>query len=474
MQDSGKRGKNGLCRPTSSKKLRKPTRRQVLKYGAYAGLGCGLSSALWISGCGGSKSSKRVNIVFILIDALRKDHLGCYGYGVKTTKNISRLADQAVMYTKVISPSTWTKTSMASIMTGTTPARHGVKGIKDVLPGRLTTIAEVLSRNGYHTVGINTNPWLKSMFGFRQGFNVYGMCASRSSMFARAWAVNQQAVTEMKRRRGRKPLFLYLHYMDVHAPYIPQRPYFRKPQLAVPGVGLLPDARIEYLYRMKGLRGPAVQQRVIDLYDGEIKTADAAVAEIRDELDKLIGLENTLFVITADHGEAFLEHGTPEHGYNLYPEVYSVPLLMLWPGKLQGGTEINAQMRSIDIAPTLLELAGLDIPASFEGKVLPTSAAENAHDRLAVAEVGTNDYIPNLDYAAVVSRGYLYIHERTNNRVEFYDLLVDAGAKKNLGASHPKFGFYAKFEPKAGSEPSGKTELDELTRRQLESLGYLK
>jgi len=364
---------------------------------------------------------------------------------------------------------------MASIMTGTTPARHGVKAVKDVLPGRLTTIAEALSAGGYYTVGINTNPWLKSMFGFQQGFNVYGMCASRSSMFARAWAVNKQAVIEMKRRRGRKPIFLYLHYMDVHAPYIPQRPYFTKPTLAVPGLGLLPDDRIEYLYRKKGLRGPGVQQRVIDLYDGEIKTADAAVAEIHDKLDKLIGLENTLFVITSDHGEAFLEHGKPEHGYNLYPEVYSVPLLLLWHGKLAGGMEINAQVRSIDIAPTLLELAGLDIPASFEGKPLPTSAGQAARDRLAVAEVGTNDYIPNLDYAAVVSRQYLYIHERINNRVEFYDLLVDAGAKKDLGPSHPKVGYYAKFEPApARAKPAGKTELDEQTRRQLESLGYLK
>jgi arylsulfatase A-like enzyme len=447
------------------------TRRAVLKHSLSAV--ASLSTGLWLSGCGRKAPRDAPNVVFLLIDALRADHLPCYGYKPEVAPNIDALASRAMLFKRVIAPSSWTKTSMASIMTGRGPWRHGVKGVKDTLPAELTTMAEAFSKNGYHTIGVNTNPWLKPMFGFDAGFDHY-TTLDFSAGFADAFDVNNSAMQAISARPASKPAFVYLHYMDVHAPYTPEPPYFNQPPIGIQGGGTLPDNRLEFMYRKQGLRGPVAQQRVIDLYDGEIRTVDAAVAEFIDKLQNIRGFENTLYVITSDHGESFLEHGTTEHGWNLYPEVYEVPLLLIWKEHLSAGQEISAQVRSIDIPPTLFALSGIPKPESFDGKAIITPTDRNVKDRMASCEVGTNDYVPDKDYVAVVSKEYLYVREKTENNTEFYDLKADPGALKDLGQNHPQYEFYAALEPKShGAKSTAQTELDEQTRQQLESLGYL-
>ena len=456
-------------------------RRELLKYGLYSGLAASLSSSLWLSGCAKWRG-KKPNIVFILIDALRADHLPSYGYKIDTAPNIQRLTRQGVVFERVIAPSTWTKTSIASIMASCNPSRHGARGIKDVLPSQLTTIAEQLSTNGYRTVAVNTNPWLAPKFGFKAGFDIYRTLPINSSgpiserSFSLAWAVNHKAMEFLKECSQKEPVFLYLHYMDVHAPYRPRPPFFSAPALDVPGFGVLPNDKLEFIYRIKGLDAPGVRERVIELYDGEIRTVDAAVGKLLERLQKKGWLDNTIVVITSDHGEAFGEHGTVEHGVNLYPEVYEVPLILLWPGHLPAGVRIGVQVRSIDIAPTLLGLAGLTVPKSFDGEPLLPMEAGALEDRIAISAVGLNDGAPDSDYIAVVSREYLYVREKIKNIVEFYDLRSDPEAHNNLGQSHPEATFYAGFEDKdnAATRTSEQVELDEETREQLKSLGYLR
>ena len=132
--------------------------------------------------------------------------------------------------------------------------------------------------------------------------------------------------------------------------------------LTIPDLGVVPDGELEERYREKGFDAPGVQERVIELYDGEIRTADAAINQVFEEIKKMNGLENTISVITSDHGEAFREHGTTTHGKNFYPETYEVPLIFSWPDCLSSGTRISNQVRSIDIAPTLFDLTGLLTP----------------------------------------------------------------------------------------------------------------
>jgi arylsulfatase A-like enzyme len=445
------------------------TRRRILKMG----LGCGLSAVLFMSGCRRRPPADVPNIIFILIDALRADHLPCYGYGVGTAPNLGRLAKEGMLFRRVIAPSSWTKTSMASILTSSNPSHTGVKRVNDALPRRPTTLAKMLMKNGYRTVGVNTNPWLLASFGFDSGFHIYSSLYEPGGFFG-AWRVNREAATLLQKQSRALPVFLYLHYMDVHSPYTPERMYFSKPPIDVPGLGVIPDNKLELMYRTEGLQGPDVQQRIIELYDGGIRMVDAAIAELLNQLKRMGRLENAIVVITSDHGEAFREHGTTEHGKNLYPEVYEVPLILHWPGHLPPGTRINAQVRSIDIAPTLLSLIGADIPASFKGTTLPL-AAGNGEDRIAISEVGLNGFIPELDYAAVISAEYLYVHERRNDTVEFYDLRADPGAQHNLGRLHLKVASYAMLEEteQAGSK-TRQVELDKHTQEMLKSLGYLK
>jgi arylsulfatase A-like enzyme len=412
-----------------------------------------------------------------MVDTLRADHMPNYGYKYNTTPNLQKLSKKAVLFKRVIAPSSWTKTSMASIMTSQNPSQHGVRGINDVLPDDLITITEGLSGHGYQTVGVNTNPWLEPKFGFHAGFDIYeSIPFVRNNLereFCDAWRVNQKAMELLAQCSQDKPVFLYLHYMDVHRPYRPKPPYFSGGPLTIPGHGTISNEELDYRYARKGLRGPMVQKRIIELYDGEIRTIDAALEELLDDLGKKPGFENTIFVITSDHGEAFNEHGKILHGNSLYPEVYEVPMIFFWPGGLSGGQEIDVQVSSIDIAPTLFKLAELPVPKSFHGEALLPMKRGSIKERIALSAVGLNDAIPNLDYIAVVSSEYLYIREKINNKIEFYDLQSDPRAHNNLGPSHPKVAFYAKFEGSSINHTIEQAELDQKTIEKLKSFGYL-
>jgi arylsulfatase A-like enzyme len=260
--------------------------------------------------------------------------------------------------------------------------------------------------------------------------------------------------------------------MDVHAPYLPGAACFAPPPLDVPGYGPMPDKVLEGRYRKEGLSAPGVQERVEALYRAEIRCADAAIGDLLVEMRKRGWLDDAIVVVTSDHGESFREHGTTEHGWNLYPEVYEVPLVMVWPGRLAAGSRVARQVSSIDVGPTLLELAGLEVPGSFEGhSLLPFGSG--GQDGVAICAVGLNDYVPDLDYVAVVSREYLYIRERRGGAVEFYGLADDPGARKNLGAAHPAAGPLAALATASARQTAETSRLDPETREQLKSLGYL-
>jgi arylsulfatase A-like enzyme len=409
----------------------------------------------------------RPNVILIVVDTLRRDRLPGYGALRDAAPALARLAEQGVLFERVIAPSSWTKTSMASIVTARNPDRHGVRGVEDVLPERFTSLAQAFSAGGYETVGINANPWLRREFGFASGYDVYEVHS-----FAPARKLNHRARTLIADRSGR-PFFLYLHYMDVHAPYLPGAACFGAPPLDVPGFGPMPDKVLEGRYRKDALAAPGVQERVEALYEAEIRCADATIGELLDELRGLGRLDDTIVVVTSDHGEAFREHGTTEHGWNLYPEVYEVPLVIAWPGQLTAGVRVDRQVSSVDLAPTLLELAGLSVPQSFEGRSLLPLEAAGRPDGVAICAVGLNDYVPDRDYVAVVSREHLFIKERRTGAVELYGLRDDPGAQRNLGEQHPAAGPLAALAASAALEKAGTQQLDEETRRQLKALGYL-
>jgi len=422
----------------------------------------GLPIFLSLVACGAApRPDAPPNIVMIVVDTLRADHLPSYGYLRDTAPGISRLAASGVLFERVIAPSSWTKTSMASIMTGQLPASHGVLRHRNALPSRTTTLASRLASQGYRTLGVNTNPWLQAQFGFDAGFDVYETIrhAKESGV---ATEVNRRALALLAASPRDRPVFLYLHFMDVHAPY------------RITGVSTAEDAALEYAYRKEGLDDPGVQERVIELYDAGIHALDAELSTLRRELAAVLPAEETLTVLTSDHGEAFREHGNTEHGKDLYPEVLEVPLIFAWPGVLPEGVRVAAQVRSIDIAPTLLALAQGSVPDSFEGSPLLPLTGHAIEDRLAHSELYFRRPLDPFHLAAVISPDHFFVHEKMSGTTEFYDLRADPGAQHDLGGDDPRAARYAASERSATVIRPAERTLDAGTRDELEALGYLK
>jgi arylsulfatase A-like enzyme len=261
--------------------------------------------------------------------------------------------------------------------------------------------------------------------------------------------------------------------MDVHGPYRPDPAWFDEPPLAVAGRPL-PDRDFELRYRRGELRGPEFDRRARALYEAEVRQLDAELGRLFEALRQRGRLDAAVLAITSDHGEAFGEHGEPTHGRNFYPEVYAVPLLLHAPGRVPAGLRVAALVRSIDIAPTLLALAGLEPPASFQGEPLLPLTTGSIRARVARGAVGLNDHAPDRDFSAVVTEDRLYVRDKLGGRVEVYDLAADPGALRDLGAAHPDAARLAALEDGAGAEAGpGRVEIDAGLRGQLESLGYL-
>lgn len=409
------------------------------------------------------------DIVLIVIDTLRADSLPPYRAPRENAPNLAAFAQGGVVFERVIAPSSWTKTSMASLLTGTNPGRHGVRGIEHALPVEIPTLARMLRDAGYRTLAVQTNPWLRARFGFDEGFDRYAFVS-----FGAAEKVNERALTLLDEAGRDHPIFLYLHYMDVHAPYRPGPRWFHEPALEVAGRGPVADDELETLYRRQELRGPELDRRVRALYEAELRQLDDALGRLFESFRKQGMLERAIVVVTSDHGEAFGEHGQVTHGRTFYPEVYAVPLFVRGPGTAPAGTRIDAQVRSIDIAPTILALVGLPIPPSVQGEALLPMEPGAIRPRVAHGAVGLNDQAPDRDYTAVVGDDRLYILERLSGAVEFYDLRADPGALHNLGLNSPEAANLAGLvdEDTPAAVP-GRAALDSATREQLESLGYL-
>jgi arylsulfatase A-like enzyme len=286
--------------------------------------------------------------------------------------------------------------------------------------------------------------------------------------------VNRRALELLAARSVDRPYFLYLHYMDVHAPYRPEAEGASGPPVELPGRGAVDDATLEFEYRKESLTGAGVEERTIALYDAGIREFDASLEELLAGITGAGFAENLLIVVTSDHGEGFREHGTTEHGHNLYPEVVEVPLMFRWPGVLPAGVRIGAQVRSIDIAPTLLALAGVAIPDEFEGEALLPMEPGAIEDRIGYSEVYFRRPLDPFHFTAVVSRDHFYVREQMKNVAEFYDLRLDPGAQHDLGSDHPLAADYRARERSAPVGRPADRELDPETREELEALGYLK
>jgi len=317
----------------------------------------------------------RPSVVVVLLDTLRLDHVGWGGSPLPTTPRLDALARKGVHFTQAIPQSSWTKPSVASLLTGLIPSRHlavgrpGV-GYYPVLPEDRRTLAEAFAVAGYRTAAISTNPNIAWLFGFQQGFEDWMEDASwdarRVAAAARDW---------VGARDGEQPFFLYLHFNDAHYPY--EAPEGFQGRFDHTGRTAVLNGTTEREFR-EGSREftPEDVEHLRLAYAEEVAFLDEVVGALVEDL--LASRDDLVVVLASDHGEEFLEHGDLGHGHTLYDELLRVPLQVAWSptlGREKGLVpgRVESQVRLVDVLPTLLDLAGLAWPArapSLDGESL--------------------------------------------------------------------------------------------------------
>ncbi len=316
-----------------------------------------LSTAVWSGLRTLTHNHAAPSVVLIVVDCLRPDHLGCYGYKRDTSPTIDALARVGRQYEQAYAPAPWTKPSVASLFTGLLPARHGQCNPDHTAPDELLLLAEVLRNAGYTNFFINGgNVFLKQEFNFAQGFQHYNYLPQGRKSAADVARVFLDRIGAV----GSRPYFAYIHFMDAHAPYTVNA---HNTRYAEKIISAFAPGRPETLLSLQ--REPeapcnqdlALRQYFRDLYDGQIRYVDDAVRAMLGGLKLLGRLDNTLFIITADHGQEFWEHGSAEHGHSLYTELLHVPLIIA--GSSVSSNRITKPVQLPDIMPTILDYAGV-------------------------------------------------------------------------------------------------------------------
>jgi arylsulfatase A-like enzyme len=463
------------------------------------------------------------NIIIIVADALRADHLSCYGYKRDTTPNIDELAKEGALFKTCIAQSSWTRPSVASLFTSLYPSMHLAYTVNQRLPEYLTTMAEVLKGKGYTTCGISANLILKEEFGYSQGFDYYNVetqesiyacfCSKRKDLlfgmlgewlFKRMFKpydaveidcdlLTQKALNWIEKKGG-SPFFLYLHYMDPHAPYNPPESYERMYSEDYKGK----KYRMGEVIRLKKMGreiSPKELQNIIDRYDGEITFMDEYIGKLINALKEMQLFENTLLVFTADHGEAFFEHNDTTHGQSLYNELIHVPLIITYPKLIKRNTVIDTPVAMIDIMPTIMEVLNIPCFNEMQGKSFLTLFQDEdpiKHKEFIISELfvqrGKGGWC-----TAIITKDYKYILiENSLNNIlgskklahkklqEFYDLRNDPKELYNIfcpkseavGKLKKKLLVYLSFKRQHIHSPE-EVEIDEDTKQQLKALGYM-
>jgi arylsulfatase A-like enzyme len=461
----------------------------------------------------------RPNVLLVVIDTLRADHLSLYGYSRATSPMLTRLAQEGVIFDTAIAQAPWTKPSVASLLTGTHVHRHGVVWRPDVLGSQLSSLPETMQLAGYQTAAFSSNPWITPEFGFDQGFDYFFQSAKSSgiqltilfrllsrlenrlralvhvsydfSRWLRRWtetnpanwqrdALLADAFTEWLDEARDGPFFAYVHFIGPHTPYDPPQPYprmFRDAAWNGKEPPTLPPTRARSIFATAEPLDDLDRNMLIGQYDAAIAYTDTLLERIVGAMDEIDLLKNTLLVITSDHGEEFYEHGNWQHGRQMYNEVVRVPLVFRFPTRLEHERRMDPAML-VDVFPTIASLAGVDVdPAvSTDGHDL---FAESGDERPVFAECYRFEgarYMARM----VLRDGRKLIQTRDDafgaERFELYDLDRDAAEQHDLldAASAPD------GEPLTplltgfgGSVAEGaRTRIQSDTEERLRALGY--
>jgi arylsulfatase A-like enzyme len=410
-------------------------------------------------------------VILISIDTLRFDHLGCSGYARPTTPNIDVFRRDAVLFSTAVAQASSTLASHASLLTSLLVPQHGASFKSGTaLDGGVATLADALARRRIATLSFNEGGQLAPEYGLGRGFSRYR--SARVGPGTAHFANEVELTLRWLQSNHDRPFFLFLHTYEVHHPYTPDARHLAEVEEA-PYPGPLPAGAtpLDLLVAInQGVRRitAADLRHIVATYDGQIRAMDDAFGALISSL-KAQGLyDETTIIFTADHGEEFGEHGwVGWHSHTLYDELVRVPLLIKYPRGAHGGGTVTRQVRSIDIAPTVLALLQVPPPPGFQGSDLtPLVSGRPEPARYAVS---------NLDgggVAAIRSTRWKLI------RNHLFDLRNDPGETRDVAARFPEVAAWLTARraallaaaPERHGPPAVPTE---ASRKSLDALGYV-
>lgn len=435
---------------------------------------------LILSGCGSKDNSlnKYPDIVLVLIDTIRADHLSVNGYYRETTPVLDSLAASGTIWTRVQSQSGWTLPAMATIMTGLSQRAHGAGWINGNFYGidpAFPTIPHLMKRAaGYQTAAFFNDIFMNENCGFHNGFDYFDCqyYPDNATLRNAEETVDDYLDWYDANRDSEKPLFTAINFFDPHLPYCPPHPWdtlYSNPK-ADPIFNKFWGSMNDVLDFNQGLvEIDSTQLEImIGLYDAELAFTDDQIGRLISELDARGTLENTVFIVIGDHGEEFLEHGGMGHGHTLYQELLNVPLIISGRNISVGvNDEVTAHM---DILPTILGILGLNIPIWAEGR----DVLSNDYDRTPRYIPSSNIIWSTLDIAAVRLQNRVVIGNPQEVDPVLYDLQNDPYELNPLIPSREtvnQFYYYWSLPPK-GHPPV--VSFGDKIERRLHYLGYIR
>ena len=403
------------------------------------------------------------NVLLIVIDTLRADHLSLYGYERRTCPNLEKLAEGATLFTNAVCSSTWTVPAHASLFTGKYPFEHGAHNLKSdnyevgTLKKEHVTLAEIFRKEHFSTCAIIGNAaYLAEAFGLHQGFEEY-----RCDHFRRAPAIAGEAIAWMEKHPH---FFLFLNFLEPHHPNRPSPPY----DTAFPG-------KLEGFSREdhKGERLTQAQHaHVLSQYDGEILLTDFHMGKIFDAMKKSKSWDDTLIVVTSDHGELLGERNRYGHRKPPYEPLLRIPLLIKFPGQRES-RRVDGYFQLVDIMPMILRLLDLPLPEEVKGRGKP-GPAERVFSQYYLSEGGTVFSVRDGTYKLLVKA------VESGRTYELYNLERDPEETVNLARQLPEKvrAMEKQIRDVVGEGPASESEtaaiVDQGLRKKLIELGYIR
>lgn len=474
-----------------------------------------LAVVLALVGCQGPRPT---NVVVVVVDTLRSDHLGCYGYPRPTSPNLDRLAASAHVFDSAVAQSSWTSPSIASLFTSLYPSAHGVTGFGSSLADEFITLAEILEQHGLRTAGFSANmAFINPDRGFDQGFETFEVLVRRArpeekdqKLFGKVPAA-AEFVTDRALRfleeAGDGPFFLYLHYIDPHSPYTAPAPY-RDAFVAAADTASDGTDRDLFGYGGSIVAGQDDVDHLTALYDAEIAYTDAQMGRLFEHLESTGRLDDTIVVVTSDHGEELFDHGGFAHGTTLYREQVQIPLVVRLPGDPGKGRRAQQTVELVDIGPTILDCLGLEDPrptpgtsfrsslrrqgalALLRSRVASITASAARRLGLGVEDPGQAHGYSELEKVtkkaddprhsrALLSAGWHYLVDHRGDE-QLFDVRQDPGETDDHSSRQPGVvaAMRGRLTDLAGSDGSRRTSttpeetLSDQERERLRALGY--